>query len=133
MNLNQANIIEVLALASRTSTVTPASGIDISQYDGPACLILQSTAATSGTNPTLNVKLQHSHEANANFEDVTGKAFNEVTDAADLTQMLNLQLGDLRKYIRVVGTIGGTATPTYAFGVSMVATRHDGRNASQEV
>lgn len=133
MDLIQANVVELIANAVRTSTLTPSNGVDISAYDGPAHLILQSSAATAGTSPTLNVKLQHSDSVSSNFEDVAGVAFTQVTDAADLTQMLTVQIGQLKKYVRCVGTIGGTNTPTFGFGVSMVACLHAGRNSSQAV
>lgn len=133
MNIMQQNVVELVANAVRTSTLTPSNGVDIRQYDGPAHLILQSSAATAGTNPTLNVKLQHSDTINANFDDVSGVAFAQVTDAADTTQMLTVQTSALRRYVRCVGTIAGTNTPTFGFGVSMVACRHSGRNSSQAV
>jgi len=133
MNILQQNVVELVANAVRTSTLTPSNGVDIRQYDGPAHLIFTSSAATAGTSPTLNVKLQHSNTINADFEDVSGFTFAQVTDAADTTQMKTLQVSDLRRYVRCVATIGGTNTPTFGFAVSMVACRHSGRNSSQAV
>ena len=133
MNLIQANIAELVANAVRTATLTPSTGVDISAYDGALHFILQSSAATAGTTPTLNCKLQHSDEADDNFADVTGATFAEVTDAADITEMITRQASDLKKYIRVVCTVAGTDTPTFGFGVSMVGCLHSGRNASQAV
>lgn len=133
MDLIQANVAELVANAVRTSTLTPSTGVDISAYDGPLHLILQSSAATAGASPTLNCKLQTSDTSNADFADVTGAAFTEVTDAADITQMITVQAAALKKYVRVVCTIGGTSTPTFGFGVAMVGCLHSGRNASQAV
>jgi hypothetical protein len=132
MRLNQSNVVELVANAVRTSTLTPATGVYVADYDGPCHLILQSSAATAGTTPTLNVKLQHSDVAGSGFADVTGVAFSEVTDA-DLTEMLTVQIGALKKYIRCVGTIAGTDTPTFGFGVTMVGCLQSGRNASQSI
>lgn len=133
MNILQQNVVELVANAVRTSTLTPANGVDIRQYDGPAHLIFTSSAATAGTAPTLNVKLQHSDVINSGFADVTGAVFAEVTDAADSTQMISVQTAELKRYVRCVGTIGGTSTPTFGFAVSMLACRHSGRNSSQAV
>lgn len=132
MKLEQANVIELIATAVRTATITPANGTDVSAYDGPAQVILQSSAKTAGTAPTLNVKLQHSDAISSGFADISGATFSEVT-TADLTAMIPLKMGELKKYIRAVGTIGGTSTPTFGFGVSFVGFLQAGRNASQEV
>lgn len=130
MRLDQANVVELVANAVRTSTLTPSTGVYVADFDGPCHLVLQSSAATAGTNPTLNVKLQHSDSAGSGFSDA-GVAFSEVTDAADLTEMLTVQVGDFKKYIRCVGTIAGTSTPTFGFGVTMLCCLQSGRNESQ--
>lgn len=131
MNLQQSNVVELAANAVRTTTLT-ATGVDVNAYDGPCHLILQSSAATAGTTPTLNVKLQHSDVVGSGYEDVSGAAFTEVTDA-DLTEMLTVQIGALKRFVRVVGTIAGTDTPTFGFGVVMVGNLQAGRNASQSI
>ena len=133
MRLNQANVVELVANAVRTSTLTPAAGAYVADYDGPCHFILQSSAATAGTNPTLNVKLQHSDAAESGFEDFAGATFTQVTGAADRTEMITRQIGDMKKYVRCVGTIAGTNTPTFAFGVTMVGVLQSGRNASQSI
>lgn len=132
MNLIQANVVELAANAVRTSTLT-ATGVDISGYSGPAHIILQSSAATAGTAPTLNVTLQECDTVDGSYEAISGAAFAEVTDAADSTQMITIKPDELKKYIQVLGTVAGTNTPTFGFGVSMVAVLQSGRNASQAV
>ena len=94
---------------------------------------MQSSAATAGVTPTLNVKIQESDSLATGYTDISGAAFSEVTDAADATEMISLNIDETKQYIRVVGTIGGTSTPTFGFGVTMVAMRESGRNASQDV
>lgn len=132
MSLLQANVIELSAVAQSTSTRT-ATGVDIRNYDGPINITLASSAATAGTNPTLDVKIQHSDASGSGYADVSGATFTQVTDASDLTEMLTLQCSDLKRYVRVVGTIGGTSTPTFQFGVVAHARKKAGRNASQSV
>ncbi len=117
------SVVELVACAERTSTLTPSSGVDVSDYTGAMNIILQSSAATAGTNPTLNCKLQESDESGANFTDVSGATFAEVTDAADVTEMIIVNVDELKQYIRVVCTVGGTSTPTFQFGVSAVASK----------
>lgn len=113
------NAVEMAANAVRTSTLT-ATGVDLSDYSGAMHFVLMSSAATAGTTPTLNVKLQHSDSLSTGYEDVSGATFTEVTDAADLTEMLTLDVDSMKQFVRVVGTIGGTSTPTFAFGVVAV-------------
>ena len=128
----QQNIVELAPLVSdRTSTLT-GSAVDLAGYDGPAHIILQCEAAGAGTNPTMNVKIQHATASGGTYNDVSGLAFAEVTET-DSTQMISCQVSDLRQFIRVVGTLGGTSSPSFTFGVSMVALKKDGRNASQSV
>lgn len=126
------NVVELAANAVRTSTLT-GSGVDLQSYDGYAQVILQSSAATAGTTPTLNVKLQDSADNSTDWTDITGAVFAEVDDTPDSTQMIQVNVSAVRRYVRVVGTIAGTDTPTFGFGVAMVARRASGRNASQAV
>lgn len=114
------SVIELAASAVRTSTLT-ATGVDVSGYTGPINVVLMSSAATAGTTPTLNVKLQESDTIGSGYTDVSGATFTEVTDAADATEMITIKnVDELKKYVRVVGTIGGTSTPTFGFGVVAV-------------
>lgn len=96
--------------AAKTATFTSAS-VDLRDYDGVGSILLACAAATAGTNPTLDVKVQDSAD-NSSFADVAGLTFTQVTNA-DSLQKLNIDTGNLRRYIQVVGTIGGTSTPTF--------------------
>jgi hypothetical protein len=131
MNIEQANVVEIAACAERTSTLT-STGVDVSNYTGPCHLILQSSAGT-GTDPTLNVIVKDCDTVGGSYAAVTGAVFDEVTDAADVTQMITIKPDELKKFIQVVGTIAGTDTPTFSFGVSMVGVLQSGRNSSQTV
>lgn len=132
MSINQVNVVELAAMAVRTSTLT-ATGVDVRGYNSPCQVILQSSAATAGTNPTLNVKLQHSDAIGGTYADITGATFAQLTAAADVTQMITIKPSETGGFIRVVGTIGGTVTPTFGFGVSMIGRLGAGRNSSQTV
>ena len=116
--LAQATGVELAPAASRTSTLT-GTGIDVLEYEGVALVLLNASAGT-GTNPTLDVKLQHSDD-DSTYEDVTSGAFSQVTDAAETAgvKVMKLNVSDLKRYLRVVGTIAGT-TPSFDFGVEFV-------------
>ncbi len=106
------------AAARRTSTLT-GTGIDVLDYEGVA-LVLLNTSVGTGTTPTLDVKLQHSDD-NYTFADVTSGAFTKVTSAAETAgvKVMKVNVSDLKRYLRVVGTIAGT-TPSFDFGVEFV-------------
>ena len=116
--LAQATGVELAPAASRTSTLTGA-GIDVLDYEGVGLIMLNASAGT-GTNPTLDVKLQHSDD-DSTYEDVTSGTFSQVTDAAETAgvKVMKLNVSDLKRYLRVVGTIAGT-TPSFDFGVEFV-------------
>ncbi len=116
--LAQATGVELAPAASRTSTLT-GTGIDVLEYEGVALVLLNASAGT-GTNPTLDVKLQHSDD-DSSYEDVTSGAFSQVTDAAETAgvKVMKLNVSDLKRYLRIVGTIAGT-TPSFDFGVEFV-------------
>jgi hypothetical protein len=94
----------------RTTTLT-GTALDVQDYEGVALIVLNGAAATAGTTPTLNVKLQHSATTTTgDFVDVTSAAFVEVTDVAGTAgvQTLKVNVSDLKRYIRVIGTIAGS-------------------------
>lgn len=125
------NVIELIPCAQRTATVTPSTGVDVRKYAGPMNIILQSSAATAGTAPTLDCKLQHSDVAGSGFADVSGASFAQVT-TSDVTEMITVNdVGALKPFFRVVCTVGGTSTPTFQFGVSAVAKLQSGTNSTQ--
>ena len=116
--LAQATGVELAPAASRTSTLT-GTGIDVLEYEGVALVLLNASAGT-GTTPTLDVKLQHSDD-DSTYEDVTSGTFSQVTDAAETAgvKVMKLNVSDLKRYLRIVGTIAGT-TPSFDFGVEFV-------------
>ena len=109
----------VLAPADRRTSTLTGTSIDVLEYEGVALVLLNASAGT-GTSPTLDVKLQHSDD-DSTYEDVTSGAFSQVTDAAETAgvKVMKLNVSDLKRYLRVVGTIAGT-TPSFDFGVEFV-------------
>src|ERR1043166_8432587 len=119
--LSQANALAGATSASRTANLT-GSAVDLLDYEGVAAFVLNSGAATAGTNPTLDVKIQHSDTTTSgDFVDVSpAMAFTQVTTTAGV-QLLTKNVSDLKRYVRVIGTLGGTSTPTFDYGVSILA------------
>ena len=109
---------EAMPCASRTSTAT-SSASDLKEYEGEAKAILMSSAG-SGTSPTLNVKFQHCDTSGGSYEDVTGASFTQVTGSADSFETISFKTDEVKRYAKVVGTIAGTETPTFSYGVAIV-------------
>lgn len=116
---NELNALQLLIAGERTSTVT-GSGVDIQGYQGKLKVILDSDQASAGTTPTLDVKIQDSPN-NSDWTDVTGATFTQITDAAGgPIEAIGLDTRGVDRYIRAIGTIGGTSTPTFDFCVVLV-------------
>src|SRR4051812_14786766 len=73
--------------------------------------------AQSGTSPTLDVKVQDSDDGTT-FADLTNIALTQITGAQ--VPVSRLAFGhSAKKYVRLVGTVGGSATPTITATVSI--------------
>jgi hypothetical protein len=103
--------------AGRIAASANGPSVDVSSFDGRALLILNA-AATEGADHTLDVKLQHSDDGTA-WEDFPGLAFDQVTNANPLFQVLEFEASGLKKYARAVSTLAGT-TPAATRSVSLV-------------
>jgi hypothetical protein len=107
---SKSNIQALFANDSRTASAN-GTGFDTqgsNDVEGEAIFILASDAASAGSSPTLDVKLQESDDNST-----------QVTDAAS-TQKISINTNDYGRYIRAVGTIGGTSSPAFTYAVVMV-------------
>lgn len=105
----------------RTSTLT-GTAIDLQDYDGVGLFILNASAATAGTTPTLDCKLQHCDTSGGTYADITGATFTQVTGVAGTAgvQIKKLNVANLKRYVKLIGTIAGTSTPTFDFAAEFV-------------
>lgn len=109
--------VAVLAVpAVNTSTLT-GTGIDVQVYEGVAAVVLNSAAGT-GTDPTMDGKIQHCDTVDGGYADVSGATFAQVLEVASV-QILSLDIGACKQFIRIVLTIGGT-TPSFTCGAAFV-------------
>lgn len=98
--------------AVRTATAT-GTGIDCKDYDA-AMYALQHVGAVSGTTPTLDGKVQESDD-DSSYSDVTSATFVQVTATGTTPELIRFQR--TKRYVRYVGTIGGTS-PSFACSAS---------------
>lgn len=113
MAFSAAAVVE--ASSAKTATGNSAAGIAITD-PGSQIALLVNVSAVSGTTPTLDLKVQWSHD-NATWADAdVGDAFAQIT-AAKVTVKLFPRRGP---YFRLFWTIGGT-TPSFTFGVTQTS------------
>jgi hypothetical protein len=103
------------------AAVTATGGltsVDTGGANARAMNALLNVGTVSGTNPTLDVKMQESADGSTNWTDITGATFTQVTAASNL-QLLVFK--PIKRYVRAHCTIGGTSTPTFTFGCTVIA------------
>lgn len=119
--MNQNNLgdvlqtIDLLPIAPSITATGNGTGVDVTDFVGKIAIVL-SAKNIAGTTPTLDVKLQDSAD-NSTFADVTGAVFTQVTDAgtkAATLEKISINVDSLRRYVRVVKTIGGTVSPEFS-------------------
>ena len=115
--LDKLQLFSCVATAAVTSTTTSAA-IDLKEYDGDVSLILTSAAGT-GTSPTLDVKVQDSDASDGTYGDLSGAAFTQVTDAVSM-QVITFKKDEAKRYIKIVQTVGGS-TPSFTFSINGLA------------
>lgn len=94
-----ATTVSLAPAASNASTVT-GSAVDLQDYNSPV-LIVQNHGVSTGT---LDGKIQDSADGSTGWADISGAAFAQSTTTADV-KMLTITPGQVRRYIRYVGTI----------------------------
>ena len=122
--LEKLDLLSFHPIAARTTT-GEATSIDLRDYDGDLMLNLDAAAAGAGTNPTLDVTVEHSDESAANFTQIGTTAFTRVTNTAS-RQKLVISKDDAKRFVRVKYTIGGTNSPSFTFSVTGIGVKKYG-------
>lgn len=117
---NLGDHLQVLDLIPSASIVATGNGtgVDLIQFDNQLAIVLDCGAATAGSSPTMDIKIQDSAD-NSSFTDLSPAfAFTQVTNAASVQKkVLNKSSAVVRRYIRAVKTIGGTSSPAFPCSV----------------
>ncbi len=116
---NSAQRADDIVLADETAVgTTTGSWVDVGE--GRNMDLLLTWANVAGSTPTLDVTVETSRDkavadaARAVNSLSTAGAFAQKTTTSG-TQIKNF--GPTSRYVRVVGTVGGTSTPTYTWSV----------------
>lgn len=89
-------------------------------YEGQIAFLLDSNN-TAGSSPTLAIKIQESDD-DSTYTDVTGGAFTGLTTGRS-SQKVVLDVGRLKRYVRLDYDIGGTSSPAYSISVQAVVAK----------
>ena len=131
---NSLALVDVITVLEPGRAGTTSSGaIDIAKYEGEV-IVVQHAKHAAGTGPTQDAVLHFSDDdgvADPYAVDPALAAFVQVTDAGgagDIAlrkQTLRFNVNGRKRYMKWVGTVGGTSTPTFDRSVLLVAFRKD--------
>lgn len=106
----------VPAALTTTTNGTPVDLMSMVGNQGSAMMVV---GAVSGTQGTLDVKLQECTSTNGTFTDITGATFTQVTTSGLTTTALQLcNFKPVKRYVRAYATFAGTFT-NMLFGVNI--------------
>jgi len=110
-------LLEPAELAATTS----GTAVDLSAWHGLVDVILTSSA-TGAPGDTATVTIEHSDEENTGFASA-GVAFEPVDDEAGSTQLVTVNVDQLKPYVRATVTLDGD-TPTVTCAVLVSGKRN---------
>lgn len=106
-----ASAKQLAALAAVTATGGLA-GVAMDEFHGRVKVILMHSA-TGGAGETVDVKLQHRNGTDA-WEDIPGAAFEQLTNAAGCSQMIEVDADGFKDEVRLHCTCSADADATLA-------------------
>lgn len=115
LNIQSVTPLTLVAPSTRTATVT-GTGVDLSPYVNTVntnLKIVADVGTVTGTTPTLDIKIQDSDD-NSTYADITSATFTQIT--ATGAGAVEIHTKTNKRYIRAVGTIGGT-TPSFPLAI----------------
>ena len=116
LNIQSVTALTLVAPSTRTATVT-GTGVDLSPYVNTVntnLKIVADVGTVTGTTPTLDITVEESDSSGSGYSAITGAAFTQIT--ATGTGAVEIHTKTNKRYIRAVGTIGGT-TPSFPLAI----------------
>ena len=105
------------------TTTTSGAAVDLMDGVGNMGFGVMQVGAVSGTQGTLDVKIQECATTNGTWTDVTGATFTQVTTSGTTTSTPALaSFKHTKRYVRAYATFAGTFTSMLA-GVNLFAQR----------
>lgn len=112
--------VDKLITPQTLSSTTNGTGIDLQGKVNPGGQEMKATlitGASSGTSPTMDVKLQESDSLGSGYADISGATFTQVT-ANDAEETIHFRTN--KRFVRAVFTLGGTS-PTFITSCVLVS------------
>jgi hypothetical protein len=117
---DHASLLDPVPVASVTSSGN-GTDLDLQQYSGQI-VILADMKNTAGSSPTMDISVNDSAD-NSTFAALSpAVAFTQMTTGASAFKLV-LNKDNIRRYLRIVKTIGGTNTPTFLTSVKILAVK----------
>ena len=115
-NLEALQHFTLAPTAVRNSTFTGETTniADLMLLDGDIQIIMDSSVVTGAGSITCAIEHSNTTTGGDFVAIVPAATFTAVTSAGASKQVLTLSKDDLRRYIRVVGTVSGTASAAYS-------------------
>lgn len=111
-----ANDVVIAAVASRTTTLT-GTAIDLLAFDGLGILRLHGLRVTGDLTPTI----EDSADGTTGFAVIPASAlsaaFTAVVAGTDFLQSRVLDVGIVKRFIRLIGTAANT--PSHIYGMTL--------------
>lgn len=122
-DVNHGDHMSVLDLipVSDITTTGNGTGVDLLPYAGQVAIVLDAKNI-AGSSPTLAISVEDSAN-NSSFAAISpAVAFTGLTTSTSV-QKIVINKNSVRRYIRVVRTIGGTSSPEYYISVKGFAVK----------
>lgn len=120
----EANLVGgVSFVPAALTTTTNGTAVDLMDMVGNMGFAVMQVGAVSGTQGTLDVKLQESTATNTGFTDLTGATFTQVTTSGlTTTAPYVASFIPTKRYVRAYATFAGTFT-SMLIGVNIFGQR----------
>lgn len=117
------HIVTPTLFGTTTAVTTDANAtgasVDLADNVGNIVSAVLVVGVRTGTNPTLNAKMQESTDGSNNWTDITGGAFTQQTTNS---QSECIAFKPTKRYVRSTGTVGGT-NPVFPVTITVIAPR----------
>ncbi len=97
-------------------------GVDLRDYVGKVALVVNVGVAHAGTSPTYDLYVQSSVNANGTGPVNANVTLTQVANTNSF-QVLEIDTRSVRRYLRLVQTIGGSSSPNFPVSIALVGTK----------
>lgn len=97
-------------------------GVDLKDYVGKVALVVSVGVAHAGTSPTYDLYVQSSINSNGTGPTNANVSLTQVANTNSL-QVLEIDTRSVKRYLRLVQTIGGSSSPNFPVSIALVGTK----------